>query len=284
MSIPKVVIVRTIKGSKYASFIAKEINLAGYRCGIVGIKELAAYLERSGCSPQKTIIHARTAHPDYTYKVLHQLEGQGYKVINSSEATRLTSDKYTSCLYAKDHDISCAETTKVSKAEAVEFIKEKVDKWPKVVVKPFTSQGQGEFCFMYEASNLDQIDEINSIPAKELIVQKYIHHTRLSRVFVIGYKAIQEAVFWDAPDNNWKCSVCLNPNIKLDKNPDQTLLEFAESIAKKFKAEVSFIDIFSTENGYVLGEINTACSLVIHERLSGYNISKQIANYLLRQK
>jgi glutathione synthase/RimK-type ligase-like ATP-grasp enzyme len=59
-------------------------------------------------------------------------------------------------------------------------------------------------------------------------------------------------------------------------------LKFAENIAKKFNAEISFIDIFTTRKGYFLNEINTSCNLTFHERASKYNISKKIAEYLLK--
>ena len=105
----------------------------------------------------------------------------------------------------------------------------------------------------------------------------------MNRVLVIGKKSIDKAVFWDAPKENWKCSVCMNPKINCYESPPAELLEFAENIAKKLDSDVSFIDIFSTEKGYVLNEINTACNLEIHERISKYNISKEIVNHLLNK-
>ncbi|MFH0906950.1 MAG: hypothetical protein V1829_01720 [bacterium] len=281
MIIPKIVIVKTIKGQKYADFISKQVNLAEYSCGITDIKGLKEYLNKNKCSPKTTIIHSRTAYPDYTYKVLKKLEQDGYKIINSAETIRLTSDKFNSCIYAIKKNIPCAETTKINKKEAVSFIQWKIKEWGRVVVKPITSQGQGEFCFKFDDSNVNQIKEIDKIPAKELVVQKFINYSRLNRVIVIGFKVLEKAVFWDVPDQGWKCSVCLNPKIKCYKKAPKDLLEFAEDVAKKFKAEISFIDIFSTEKGYVLNEINTACSLIIHEKISKYNISKKIADYLL---
>ncbi len=281
MIIPRAVIIRTIKGQKYADFIAKEINLADYRCGITNIKELREYLDKNKCSPKKTIIHSRTAYPDYTYRVLKNLEEQGYRIVNFPKAIKLTSDKFNSCIYAKDKNIPCAKTTKVYKNEAISFVEEKIKDWGRIVIKPITSQGQGKFCFKFDKTNIGQIKEIDKIPTEELVVQKFIDYSKLNRVIVVGYKALREAVFYDAPEQGWKCSVCLNPKIKCYKNPSEDLLKFAEDVAKKFNAEISFIDIFSTNNGYVLSEINTACSLVIHERVSGCNISKKIADYLL---
>jgi len=283
MIIPKVVIVRTIKGQKYADFIAKEINLAGYQAGIIDVKNAGEYLKKNNCSPEKTLIHTRAASPDYTYRVLKSLGKQGYKIINSPEVIKLTSDKYQSCIFARENNIPCAETIKVSKKEASSLIEEKVKKWGKVVVKPVVSQGQGKFAFMFSKDNLEEIEKIKDIPAEEIVLQKYIDYQRLTRIITIGFKAIKEAVFYDEPGNDWKCSVCLNPRIKLHQNPPQELLELAEDISRKIKSEISFIDIFTTKEGYVLNEINTACSLVIHERISQYNISKKIADYLIKK-
>ncbi len=278
----KIVIVRTIKGQKYADFIAKEINLAGHRAGVTDIKDLKDYLKKENCSPETTLIHSRTAHPNLTYRIFKELEDEGYKIVNSAEAIRLTSDKYSSCVFAKENNIPCADTSKTLKKEALSFVKEKMKEWDKVVVKPITSQGQGQYAFMFNKDNISEVEEkVKSIPAKELVIQKYLDYERLSRVIVIGFKALEKAVFYDEPGNNWKCSVCLNPEIRVFENPPQELLEFSQEIAKKFKAEICFIDVFTTKKGYVLNEINTACSLIIHERISKYNISKDIANYLL---
>lgn len=283
MIIPKIVIIRTTKGQKYADFIVKEINLAGYHAGVVDLKNIGEYLKGNNCSPEKTLIHTRTASPNYTYRILKKLENQGYRIINSSEVIKLTSDKYQSCVFAQKNNIPCAETIKVSKKEVFSLIGEKVKKWGKVVVKPIVSQGQGKFAFMFGKDNLAEIEKIKDIPVEEVVLQEYIDYQRLTRIVIIGFKAVKEAVFYDEPGNNWKCSVCLNPEIKLHQNSPRELLELAEDISRKIKSEISFIDIFTTKNGYVLNEINTACNLVIHERISRHNISKKIAGYLIKK-
>ncbi len=104
-------------------------------------------MAKNKCSPKETIIHTRTAHPDYTYKILKSLEDEGYRVINSSQAVKLTSDKFNSCQYAEENKIPCAETIKIEKKDGILKIKEKIKEWGDVIVKPITSQGQGEFLF-----------------------------------------------------------------------------------------------------------------------------------------
>jgi glutathione synthase/RimK-type ligase-like ATP-grasp enzyme len=279
MLTPKVVIVKTRKGQRYADFIAKEINITGARCGITGIKNLKDYLVNNKCSPNNTIIHSRAANPTFIYRTLKEIEKEGYKVINPPETIKLTSDKFASCAYALKQGIACAETIKSGKGEAEQLIREKLGEWGKVIVKPITSQGQGEFCF--KVDDASQVKCIYDIPTEEIIIQRFVDYDRLYRVLVIGFRAVRDAVFWDSPGNGWKCSVCLNPMIKCEKGPAKELLEFAEHVARKFNAGISFIDIFSTKEGYVLNEINTACNLAIHERISRCNISKIIAEYLL---
>jgi len=282
MFAPKVVIVRTAEGQRYADFIAKEINLAGFHCGITDIKNLKSYLKEKKYSPGHTIIHPRTAHPDYVYRVLKDIEKKGYKIINSPETIKLTSDKFKTYVYAKEKGIPCIETIKVRKEEGASYAKEKIKQWNQIIVKPLTSQGQGKFCFRFDRNNINQIKKIKNIPTPEIIIQKFINYQKLNRVIVIGLKALKKAALWDMPHKDWKCSVCLNPMIKCYKNPPKALLKFAENVAKKFNGEIFFVDIFTTRKGYFLNEINTACSLIIHERISRYNISKEIAKHLLK--
>jgi len=283
LSDKKIVIVRTSLGHTYADYIAKEINLEGIWCGVTNIGNLKTFLKKHKCSPEDTIIHTRTAHPQRIYSILKNLEKKGYRVINSAETIKLTSEKYTSSIYAKSKNIPCAETLKVSQIGALKIINDKIALWGKIIVKPLTSQGQGQFCYLFDKKNLNSINNIKNIKQRYVVVQQFIEYQRLNRVLVIGFKALNKAAVWDSPTSGWKCSVCLNPNIKYYKNPPKELLALAENIAKKFRAEVSFIDIFTTKKGFVLNEINTACNLQFHERITKYNISKKIAKYLLEE-
>lgn len=278
MTLKQVIIIRTKYGQKYADYIGKEINKAGYKYFVTDLKNLNNVLRKNKCSPKNTLIHARTAHPGYVYKALKNLKTKGYKVINSPRTIRLTSDKFNSCAYARKNKIPCAETISVKKKDAEKIIRSKIKKWGEVVVKPTISQGQGIYCLRFDEKNLN---EITKIPTKNLVVQQFIDYSKLSRVIVIGGKSLKKAVFWDTPSHSWKCSVCLNPKIKHYKKPPKKLLKLAETIAQKFNSEIGFIDIFTTRKGYILNEINTACNLIIHEKISKYNIAREIAQYLL---
>ncbi len=276
------VIIHTPKGYKYSSMVADEIVSSGYNCFLTTITAVEKLLKEKNLTPNNTVIHTRTAHPGYVYQLLKKLAGKGYKIYNNPETVKLTSQKYLSCVHMEKHHLPCAETIKVKRSEAINKVKELLGQWSKVIVKPLTSKGQGEYAFCFSQKNLDELGDIQTIPADEVIIQKYVSYTRLSRVIVVGFKALEGAVFYDEPGNGWKCSVCLNPAIKIYHNPPKELLELAEKSARAFNGEVFFIDIFSTPDGFVLNEINTACSLILHQKISGVNIAQFFAQRLIK--
>lgn len=275
-----ILIIRTPKGYRYCSMIADEIRVLGENCYICEIDEAEKILKERKLSPQNTIIHTRTAHPGKVYQVLRRLNESGYKVINNPETVKLTSQKFLSCVHMEKNNLPCAKTLKMKKNQAPDFVRKNLKKWKKIIVKPITSKGQGEYAFCFDEKNLHELENISTILLDEVICQKYVDYTRLNRVIVIGFKALKGAVFYDEPGSGWKCSVCLNPNIKHDKNPPSELLKLAEKSAKIFNGEVFFIDIFTTPKGLVLNEINTACSLILHQKISSVNIAAAIAKRL----
>jgi glutathione synthase/RimK-type ligase-like ATP-grasp enzyme len=278
MGAKNVIILRTVSGIKYACFIAKEINLRGLECQIASLSEIDLLIKDKKLDPRYTLIHSRTASPYTVYDKLKELEKRAFKIINNPETIKLTSEKYISCVHAEKNKIASAKTVKIKKSEAEIMIKDKMKEWGSIIVKPITSKDRGEYCFKLNENN---IFDFNKIPTDEIIIQKFVNYTRLNRIIVIGFKALEEAVTYDEPLDNWKCTVCLNPNIKHYKNPPKELLKLAEEVAIKFNSELAFIDIFTTKDGYVLNEINTACNLIHHERITGVNISKHIADYLI---
>lgn len=277
-----IIIIRTKNGARYANFIEKEINLKGYKCVILEINQVINYIKTNKLTTKNTLIHTRTASPNKIYKTLKELEKKGFRVINKANTVRLTSDKYRLCEYSMKKGIPCAYTVKVKKTNAKKTAIEMLKKYKAIIMKPVVSQGQGVFCFKFTKINKTEEKKIKNIPGEEIVIQEYIEYTRLSRIIVVGFKAIFECIFYDEPNKkDWKCSVCLNPHIKHYKKPPFELLRLAEDIADKFESDICFIDIFSSKKGLVLNEINTACNLIIHEGISRHNVSKDIADYLI---
>lgn len=248
-------------------------------------EEIKSVIVSQKLSPLDTLIHARTAGPHIT-EIYKELEREGYKIINKGNVTELTSNKYESQIFAQRNGIPVANTYKVNKQE-IEKIKELPEKYGSVIAKPILSQGQGLFCKkINKGMPMDEIVELLSdIPGEDIIVQEKIEYQKLIRVIVIGFKVLKEAITYDVPVvSNWKASVCMNPNIRKYEITNDGLVSLAEKIAKIFDCGVSFIDFFEDKNGnFILNELNTACSLIIHEKVTGVKIHEYISDYLIEE-
>ena len=281
---PRIVIVRSNEGERYAQFIAKAVNLQGIRCGVTTIPELEKYLEQETCSPEKTLIHNRVAIYGHTsakedvFNTLCRVEQAGYQVINSANTTLLASDKYQLTLCAQNHNFSAPDTLSTDKKNLQQSLTCMFAKHDRLVLKPRFSQGNGKYCYLLEElADLSTLD----IPFDQCIIQEYIPYKALYRVIVVGGQAVSEAVFFDTPSNNWKCSVCLNPAIQHCSTPPPLLLQLTEEFSRLIDAKITFVDWFATSSGWVFNEVNTACNLAIHERISSYDISTAIGKYLV---
>lgn len=279
-----ILLVRTRKGLKYSQVIQDYLWSRGLRCFISEVDSISNVMEQNWLDPQNTLIHSRTAAPLVNKKIA-RFEKKGFKVINSSRTLNLTSNKYLSQKHAKESGIPVAETYKVSKGN-LNKIKALIKKHGEVVLKPIFSQGQGIYCNKVDIETPEKAlkEVLASIPGKIIQVQQYINYRKLIRVIVIGYKALKEATVYDVPAQGWKCSVCLNPGIKKYTPKNDILFKLAEKTAKAFGAQINFIDFFEDVNGdYILNEINTACSLRIHESVSGCKIHEFIGDFLAQR-
>lgn len=276
----QILIVRT-KDDKYAKVIAKKINSLGTECcGIVYYEKLDVFLKQKNCTPETTLLHYRTANPD-SIRIARELEKKGYHSINPTRVLDLTSDKWKSYEWAHQYGIDLPLTKKDTKDNIKHLINELT--FQKFVIKPINSEGQGIYCFKSSIDDPEVDYKLSQVPGKKIILQEFVEYLRIYRVIIIGNKALDRAVFYDKPNSTrWKVSVCLNPKMKLDRNPDPKLLSYAKHLAAIFGSEIAFIDIYETKNGYVLSEINTACNLTLHEQKSGYSISEDIAKYLIK--
>lgn len=277
----QVIIIRTEAGIKYAERIAQEIKNLSTKCNIVYWKELEEFLDKNNFTPTKTLLHFRAAGPQVNL-IAFNLENLGYRIVNSACVLDRTSDKYKSFKWAKEKGFVLPVTKKGTPDKIRKLIN--TLEFDKFVLKPINSKHQGAFCFRSFRGDKKIDEKLFQVPGEEIILQEFTEYKRIYRVIVVGGRPLEQAVFYDEPSpERWKVSVCLNPNINFEKNPDPKLLKYAKELAKIFESEIAFIDIFQTKNGYILSEINTACNLSQHEDKSGYGISKEIATYLIAQ-
>ncbi|MBI5413461.1 hypothetical protein HZA42_03900 [Candidatus Peregrinibacteria bacterium] len=278
-----ILLVRTKKGLRYSQIIQDYLWSRGLRCFVAEIDSISNVMEQNWLDSRNTLIHSRTAAPLVNKKIA-RLEKEGFKIINSSRTLNWTSNKYLSQKHAKKSGIPVAETYKVDKRNLGK-INALIKKHGEVVLKPIFSQGQGIYCNKVDLKTPEKALKkiLDSMPGNPIQIQQYIDYKKLIRVIVIGYKALREATVYDVPAEGWKCSVCLNPEIKKYTPQNDVLFKLAEKTAKAFGAQINFIDFFEDANGdYILNEINTACSLRIHENVSGCKIHKHIGDFLAK--
>lgn len=300
-----IVIVHTGGGIKYSAKIEQSIHWIAERRGLeieihlvpaIGrrVHELLEILPM-----ENTVIHSRAAHPNAPFMaVLETAELEGYRVINHPFVLKLTSDK-GACAKRLQELFPHPRTWIVNKAGILPWgilpwvIQTQILDHKEMILKPIISNGQGKF--VRKVSAIDLVlgaGDWADLPGDQVVIQECVPYTAIYRVICIGGVAMPYA-FVDRPEFHpaeWKVSVCLNKLQRFVPHPPPELLNLAERVQYYIGGEINFIDIFETEPGeFVLSEINTACSLFIHERLAravgraDWNIHYRIAKYLVDQ-
>lgn len=264
--------------------IADYLISKGISTYISDIASVDKVIAEKSLTSQNTLIHSRTAGPQ-TNKKIAELEYRGFRVINSSYTLNLTSNKYLAQDHARKNNIPAARTFLVAKSN-LQQINTLIAQRGVVILKPVYSQGQGIYCQKVDGSlsGAELAAVVQNIPGNEIQVQDRVTFKKLIRVVVIGFTALKGACTYDEPTEGWKCSVCMNPNVKHFVPKGDELMKLAERTAKVFGAQINFIDFFETVDGeFILNEINTACSLGFHEKATGFTIHAVIGDYLIQQ-
>lgn len=321
------IILRTDKGGRYARKILRSIKWLNenkypqheFSLTNITIGDFLHNLNdiERNYRPENTIIHARAANPrtEWTIK-LRRLQDMWYKVVNSVDCIELTSNKLA-CSLRLQEKVAHPKSWEYKKGMNFEEFSElwsdielslnEDDEY--VIAKPFTSLEQGanvrKIPFQNMTTRMIQV-EFEKVPGKNIVIQEYVPYTALHRVIVIGGKALPYTFvdYADDPRKNgeWKVSCCLNrTTMRFNGNPPPRLLQLAEQTQKEVGGIINFIDIFEFpwkdgENrprdmfgNFTNAEINTACSLNIHEKLAkdagrrDWNIHYRIAKELVKQ-
>lgn len=274
------VLLHTTGGIKYSRKIGKSLHKLGHNYYLSSVSNPDYVWRHRELTPNNTIIHARAAHPSSIsfVRTLEQKEAEGYTVVNSVDTLKLTSDKLKCSLLFNELNLPHPKTI-IGKRNNDNW-RSQIDDTKDYIAKPYISQGQGVFVqrFHGQPSNI----VVNSMPTNTFVIQEYVDVEAIYRVICLN-KIPQNFVFVDrGRPNEWKFSVCLNKiSMVFEPHADREILNLARNAQQAVNGIINFIDVFETKSGeYVISEINTACSLFIHERLSGINISLLIANTL----
>lgn len=292
-----VLIIHTEKSKFYANKIKNHIQ---NKCLLTTTNNLKEKLSKIK-NHSKLIIHPRTATPLDTkwIKLLKECEENGNIIVNPPNLLQLTSNKLKCAILLYNSGINHPKTWegKKNNVKSVDLIKKLLINRQKLIIKPFNSISQGAYVQIINKNDDNNKIEnlISKIPTDPFVIQEFIDYKAIYRVIVINGKALPYSFIDKPTENRWKVSVCLNRDrMKFVPNPKKELLQLAIDTQNVINNEVNnqqngvhFIDIFETvDNKFVISEINTACSLIIHEKLAknaghpDWEISKHIANYL----
>jgi len=268
-------------GSRYSNIITQELKTLGAKVDIYHWSQLFP-LPHQLDLPQWDLIYLRIGGAiRVTFMLISQLEMMGYRLVNKPSAIFKTNNKYLGISIVKG-------IIKVPKTYLIGKRLEDFQKIPQLlnfpfVIKPVLSiQGKG----VIKIENKKQLDSyLDKLNRKKLIgyprfVQEFITYGKLIRVVMVGHEIIDAA--YDELRDDWKCSVCLNPNVK-----PYPVNEKLKKIALKIKditgQEICMLDIFEKDGQYIFNEINNQCDLSFMSQATGVNHAKKIANYLMSQ-
>lgn len=283
---PHILIVKSRKGKKYPEELRRYISSKGVDCLISDWEPalLRETITKNNLKASNTLIHARAAGRKANL-IFEELGKEGFNIVNNPKTLALTSNKYEAQIFATKHNLPAVKSYLVDKADRREFQK-LLDKHRTIVVKPEYGQGGGQYCLRITSDIPVEklLNQTTIVPGNKLLVQEFINYQSIVRTVVVGGKVLRSAITFAEPVGDWKCSICMNPYMKKYKSGDVSLIRLSEKTTKLFNAEITYIDFFLTkEGGYILNELNTACSLIIQERITGVPIHKIIGDYLIEK-
>lgn len=271
-----------------ASSIKTKYKIPVKLCSPSNFKE--EYNKRKG---MKNLAHFRDHQPS-EYQFYRNIMSDNTILINTPDYMRITENKLHAQKVAINNSIKTAvnydkiflnDGNNLSNRYRIERIMTEMDT-DDIVIKPNYSSGNGSNVWRLKRSELDDFDFNRLTYVNQWTIQKTLKYSRLIRCIVHGGKIIEDAVTWDEPlPGGWKCTVCINPYVKHEKNVDPELVRFAENIAEVTGAGelgICYIDIYETDDGYVYGESNANCTLEQHEKVTGVPIHELTADYLVK--
>ncbi len=245
-----------------------------FMCGIKNSKITCSALNYDFC-----------VYLDKDKYVSSMLEKAGLKLFNSHNAIRVCDDKMETYIALANNDIPIVDTfsgmlcytndSKISDA-SLDKIESQIG-YPVIVKKSFGSLGSG----VYKADDRSELKQIaNSVINEPHIFQKFVKTSagKDTRVIVIGGKAVAQM--------NRISNGDFRSNIELGGCGETTVLskeykEIAEKTARCLGLDYCGIDILKGETSPLICEVNSNAFFGGIESVTGVNVAKLYAEYIL---
>lgn len=216
----------------------------------------------------------------YATKFLESLE---IPVINSSEVVSVCEDKFFTSLALQKAQVPTPQFALVFGVEQAKEAVEQLGGFP-VVLKPNLGSWGRLLAKVNDTDSLEAIiehkDVLGSPFQKVVYIQKYVNKPeRDIRAFVIDNEAIC-AIYRNSPHwitNTARGGVATNCPLT------EKLKSISQKASKAVGGGILAIDIFETENGLSINEINHTMEFKNSESPTGVSISGAIVDYCLKK-
>ena len=233
-------------------------------------------------SLEADVVVTRSVHHSRIVPYLSILEKQNIATVNTAKSVQICDDKLATTLALTKNKVPIPQTFiafTVEKAlEAIEQMR-----YP-VVIKPITGSWGRLLAKINDRDAAEAILEHKSILGSQqhsiFYIQKYVEKKgRDIRTFVIGDKTI--AGIYRKSDH-WITNTARGAeasNCPITPEIDQ----ISQQAAKAVEGEIVAIDLFETESGFLVNEINSTMEFRNSIHTTGVNIPGEIIRYLIKK-
>ena len=217
--------------------------------------------------------------------ISQMLERAGVRVFNSHFSIQACDDKMTTSVLLSNSGIPmpqtlagllCYDRDESLNGRALDEVERRLG-YPLIVKTCYGSLGKG----VYKADNREQLNGIaEELKCKPHLFQKFIKSScgRDIRVIVIGGKYVAAMV--RQSDSDFRSNLSLGGSGKAIDVPEE-VVEMCERAAAILKLDYCGIDVLFGEGKYYLCEVNSNAFFGGIESVTGVNIAKKYADYII---
>ncbi len=257
-----------IKALEDAGFKVEPINVTKTPLPLNGLEEHVALV--------RAVSMFRST---YTAAVL---EANGIKPINTSFTIMFSGDKVLTYSVLAANGIPIPKTIITLNGESTEKAYAEMG-FPLVDKPPLGSWGRLVTLVRdwHEAKIvIEHRSMFNTPQMKVHIVQEYVKlpENRDIRCFVVGDQCLG-CIYRKPSEGEWRSNVALGGKVEALKDCEEEC-ELATKAARALKGEVISIDIFESERGLIVNEVNGVPEFKGFMRATGINVAERIAEYV----
>lgn len=226
------------------------------------------------------LVLERCIHHGRAMNALQLFENQGVRCINSASCAEICGDRLLTSAVLNEHDVAQPEVrvafTEESALSALEELgypvvfKPAIGSWGKLLAK-------ADNRFAAE-SIMEHKTTLGSFHHSVFYMQKFVEMKRDLRTFVVGDECVA-AISRKA--DHWISDISRGADYsKHEVTPE--LAEVSLRAAKAVGGDIVSVDIFETEGGYLVNDVNYTIEFQYSIEPTGINIPQRIVQHVVR--